>query len=377
MISPKSNNHEEKVSKSHPVLGGGFFNVPKKENEGEDAPPIFIVDSNSNWGVVGVFDGMGGAGAKKYKHIETGEEHTSAYWGSIIVRNCVEELVNSLKKEENPVPEFEDKLHLAVKKKLDEKIKEFPNANGSVLSKMTRKLPTTMALSLYCIQDEKVNIYTYWAGDSRVYVLEKNMIRMLTIDDSDVEDGDPFSPLNMDLAMNNAISQDRDFKINKSHLELPLSSESPFLLIAATDGCFGYYKNPIEFEAMLRKRIGKSNSQEEYVDNIKKDIIENIQQDDFSISIVGLGSKVFGDYKRCISFGSNNNLVSEYNKWRKSVQKKYSYQIGKITDLQTRLEKEKNKLEEMHATEEQKNMWWYAKYKESFSVVRREDITTI
>ncbi len=359
------------------LLPFGTFNIPKKENEGEDADPISKVDSNLNWGFVGVFDGMGGAGAKKYKHIESGEEHTSAYWGSRIVRDGVEELIKNRNLGLSPIEWVDYRIHDTIKSKLDEKIKEFPNANGAVLSKMTRKLPTTMAMSGYEIIDDKVAITTYWAGDSRVYILLKDTIKILTIDDANAEDGDPFSPLNMDLAMNNAISQEREFRINRSVVTLPISQQEPFLLIASTDGCFGYYKNPIEFEAMLRNCLGKANDCNEYLYNIKEAIIENIQQDDFSISIAGFGSTSFDDYKSVLSSDADVELIDDYYSWRKDIEKQRSDFKAQISDLETKLKEYREEEERLHSIEEQKNLEWYAKYKETFSVVNREEIESI
>ena len=355
----------------------GTFNIPKKENEGEDADPISLVSPNLNWGFIGVFDGMGGAGSKKYKHVESGEEHTSAYWGARIVRDCVEVLIKNRRTGENPVDWMDRHIHETIKSKLDEKVKEFPNANGAVLSKMTRKLPTTMAMSGYEIVDNIVAITTYWAGDSRVYLLLKDTIKILTIDDADAEDGDPFSPLNMDLAMNNAISQEREFRINRSVVKLPISQQDPFLLIASTDGCFGYYKNPIEFESMLRNCLGKSNDCNEYLNNIKEAIIENVQQDDFSISIVGFGCNSFEDYKSVLSSDADNELIKEYYRWREAIEKQRSSFKAKISDIETQLKACRDEEERLHSIEEQKNLEWYAKYKETFSVINREDIKSI
>ena len=359
------------------IINMGTFNVPKKENEGEDADPISMVDPNLNWGFVGVFDGMGGAGAKKYKHVESGEEHTSAYWGSRIVKDCVEELISNRSKGVSPIAWVDNHIHETIKSKLDEKIKEFPNANGAVLSKMTRKLPTTMAMSGYEIVDDEVAITTYWAGDSRVYILLKDTIKILTIDDANAEDGDPFSPLNMDLAMSNAISQEREFRINRSVVKLPISQQDPFLLIASTDGCFGYFKNPIEFEAMLRNCLGNANDCNEYLNNIKEAIIENIQQDDFSISIAGFGDNVFEDYKSVLSADANVELIKEYYRWREDVEKQRSDFKSRISDLETQLKVSREEEERLHSIEEQKNLEWYAKYKETFTVINREDIESI
>ena len=359
------------------ILNFGYFNIAKKEYEGEDADPISIVDSNLNWGVVGVFDGMGGAGAKKYKHIESGEEHTSAYWGARIVRNSVADLIDERPLGISPVEWLKNHLHDSIKKTLDEKINDFSNANGIVLSKMTRKLPTTMAMSGYEITDGNAEITTFWAGDSRVYIIFKDTIKVLTIDDADAEDGDPFSPMNMDLAMNNAISQEREFRINKSFLKIKISHDDPFMLIAATDGCFGYYKNPIEFETMLRNSLAKANDCNEYLNNIQQSIIDNIQQDDFSISIVGFGSNTFEDYKIVLSSDADRKLIDNYFEWRQDIEKKRSEFKDKISQLETQILTCKDEVEQLHSIEEQKNMEWYTKYRDTISVINRDEIEFI
>ena len=373
----KAQDTEDKMHGIQPIRKFGVFNVPKKENEGEDADPICNVDDNLNWGVIATFDGMGGAGAKKYKHISTGIEHTSAYWGSRAVKECVEDLIQKRPKGKCPTQWVILNLHECIKNKLNDAILEFSNANGSVLSKMTRKLPTTMAMSIYEIKEDDVEITTLWAGDSRVYLLLRDTIEILTIDDANAEDDDPFSPMNMDLAMNNAISQDREFRINKSFKTMQMATETPFLLISATDGCFGYYKNPLEFEAMLRTSLSNANNENEYLENIKQSIIENIQQDDFSISIVGFGDSDFQHYKSILSSDKDCELITNYYDWRHNIESKEADIKKRISILETQLVECREEIERLHSTEEQENLNWYAKYKETFSVVKREDIKSI
>ena len=110
--------------------GREFFNVPKKENHGEDADPYVNVSANRNWGIIAVFDGMGGAGARRYKHADTGEEHSSAWWASRYVREAVETLVSSRPQGENPIAFLETNLKGAIVSKLNDEVKKFPAANS-------------------------------------------------------------------------------------------------------------------------------------------------------------------------------------------------------------------------------------------------------
>lgn len=335
---------EKSFEKEIPLLIMPWFNEPKKKDAGEDADPLCIVRKDRTWGVLGVFDGMGGAGARKYVHKDTGEEHTAAYWASRIVKSSVEVLLNERPVGKDPVEYIEENLHNTIVEKLNDAIVNFPSAS-TTMSKMIRKLPTTLALCAFKVDEDFVDIRCYWAGDSRVYLLNKNGVTLLTIDDADAPDGDPFSPANMDLAMNNTVCQDREFRINKSLLKLKLEKDNPFVLIPCTDGCFGYYKNPIEFESMLRSQLLNSNDEDNWSDKIKKAIIDNIQQDDFSMSIISLGVNSFAELKDCLSHIKGNILFDSYFEWRDGI-------INGIASLQSQIEECNEKMFEIRGKKE-------------------------
>ena len=77
-----------------------------------------------------MFDGLGGAGARKYKHADTGEEHTSAWWASRYVKEAVETLMSSRVKGESPITFLEANLKDSIVNKRNEVIKHFPAANA-------------------------------------------------------------------------------------------------------------------------------------------------------------------------------------------------------------------------------------------------------
>lgn len=315
--------------------GKNFFNIPKKIEKGEDADPYVNTSSKNSWGILSVFDGMGGAGARKYTHSITQEEHSSAWWASRFVKQAIEELISSRPKGVNPINYIELNLKKIITDKLDREILNFPAANAPLLSKMMRKLPTTLAMVVYHIVEDKVQINSFWAGDSRIYLIDSDKLHFLTIDDADAPDGDPFSPANMDLAMNNTICQDREFRINKTSITIPYSPDKPFVLVACTDGCFGYYKNPIEFEYMLRSTLSKSNNFDDWMPLIKKAIIDNIQQDDFSMSIVEIGTKSFSEFYNKFTDSLNDELFKDYITWKNQVvkeQEDYLFEIARLDE---------------------------------------------
>ena len=53
----------------------------------------------------------------------------------------------------------------------------------------------------------------------------------------------PLPSLRRDSVLSNASSADTEFHINYRRVEL----RSPFLVVCATDGCFGYVRTPMHF----------------------------------------------------------------------------------------------------------------------------------
>ena len=159
----------------------------------------------------------------------------------------------------------------------------------------------------------------------------------LTKDDADALDGDPFSPANMYLAMNNTICQDRDFRINKSTIKVSYNSSNPIVLIAATDGCFGYFKNPIEFEYTIRRSLLTSTVLDEWLPSIRQAIIDNIQQDDFSMALVEIGDSNFVTFKGSLTSCLNNVLFDEYYNWRNTNKKSQETILANIVEIDNKI----------------------------------------
>ena len=340
------NDIEDSFYGDYPLLPIGTLNVEKKAEAGEDADPILNVQTGRNWGILGVFDGMGGAGARKYTHNLTKEEHTSAYWASRFVRDAVERLMSSRPIGTNPIEYIEKEIHRAIKNKLDSEILNFPAAASTVASKLLAKLPTTMALCAYQIVDSHIDVSCYWAGDSRVYMFDGEKFHFLTVDDADAPDGDPFSPANMDLAMNNKICQDHEYRINKSSIRVEMDPATPIVLFAATDGCFGYYKNPIEFENMILSVMYNFDAKQ-WITKIKDAIIDNIQQDDFSMSAVLIGNEDCKPLRNHISNRLSKAIFSEYLLWRNQERREQDEIIKQVDDYGTRIEEKLERLKDI------------------------------
>lgn len=292
-------------------------NVPKQIDEGEDADPLIYSSEGKDWGVIGVFDGMGGAGGRKYTHLERQEVHTGAYWASRYVKEIVEELLRTKPGDMEPEAYLDSTLHPAIREGLARSSRNFGEVSRT-MSKMTKILPTTMALCLYQISEGNLKVTAYWAGDSRIYLFDGEKSVFITRDDVNVGDGDPFEP-QLDLPMTNCIyharefAKDPDFFINKTSYDLPLDSRGPVMLLAATDGCFGYFANPLQFEKAVREAVNPGDING-FSSTLSHAIMDNGQQDDYSFAAVVIsapGLDNVGNLRNPLS----DSLFSDYESW--------------------------------------------------------------
>ncbi len=288
--------------------------VEKKEGNGEDCETYSL---NIDSAYFGVFDGCGGAGSQQCPKYHG---KTEAYIASRIVGEVFQNWfemsnpaagwnVNSLKE-----------LVLHDLKECDELVGEKSMLVGGI----KKKFPTTAAAGICYPGKKTIEVDVYWAGDSRVYLLTPQGLAQLTEDD--LGGIDAMENLTDDGVLTNMISLSKDFTIHTGHI----SMDSPGVVFAATDGCFGYLTTPMEFEYLLLATmlnsdkvsgdsIGVSDTwmakrseniglgwQEQLVDRIGE-----IAGDDYSICGYAIGFDSFEEMKKAF-IGRANTLYSEY-----------------------------------------------------------------
>ncbi len=267
-----------------PTISFGF-NLAKIKDQGEDSDPI--LRDGPGLGLIAVFDGMGGAGGTVYETPEG--PRTGAYLASRVARDVVERRMLDLLEPDwnlNGQAAAQD-LQRAVRQALIERLAELNAPASSLRSRLLRALPTTMALvALQRIQPGGATwaCHVLWAGDSRAYLFEPEGARQLTTDE--IRDaGDAMVNLRQDSVVSNAMSADTDFHVNYRKVTL----RAPFLVAAATDGCFGYVRSPMHFEHMMLATMKEAKSTEAWSSALQSHI-SLVTGDDAAMSLLGVGA---------------------------------------------------------------------------------------
>jgi serine/threonine protein phosphatase PrpC len=262
----------------------------KVAGEGEDSDPILRV--GPDLGLLGVFDGMGGAGGRVYDTPDG--RHSGAYIASRFARNVVERLMLELIKPEWTLdgPATAAELHRALASSMAARLAELKAPETTLRSKLVKALPTTMTLAVLQRTDPAASVYAchlFWAGDSRAYVVEpEGGVRQLTTDDLR-SGGDAMRNLTDDSVMSNCISADTEFHVNHRQVEL----QAPFLLLCATDGCFAYVRSPMHFEHLLLSTLQEARDVGAWQQALEARVTA-ITGDDAAIALLGLGADLDG-----------------------------------------------------------------------------------
>ena len=81
------------------------------------------------------------------------------------------------------------------------------------------------------------------------------------------------------------MSADTEFHINYRRVEL----RSPFLVVCATDGCFGYVRTPMHFEYLVLSHLLEARTTEAWSSALQAEIAA-ITGDDAAMSTLGVGA---------------------------------------------------------------------------------------
>ena len=265
------------------------FNLAKIPDQGEDSDPI--VRDGPDLGLVGVFDGMGGAGGTVYETPDG--PRTGAYLASRIARDVVEARMLDLLEPDwnlNGEAAAED-LRRSVRQALEDRLAELKAPPSRLRSKLLRALPTTMAVIALQRTHRGGPTWTghvFWAGDSRAYVFTASGAHQLSTDDLR-DRGDAMANLHHDSVVSNAISADTDFQVSYRRVEL----EAPFLVVSRDRRLLRLPPDADALRASGAEGPGRSPQRRGVVAAVQADIAA-VTGDDAAMAVMGVGADLEG-----------------------------------------------------------------------------------
>lgn len=250
------------------------------EGKGEDS---FCCSCTDDAAIMGVFDGCGGLGSRQYDHYE---KHTGAYIASRLASGAVYNWFQTERRLVSP-----DKIPASLKARITAALRDGMENGGSTLKlrgSMVRDFPATAAVVMAVQGRTKTFIRVFWAGDSRVYLLGRNGLMPLSRDDTDSEDA--FDDLRNDPVQTNVLSSDGNYTLH----ERSFASTGPLLIVAASDGYFGYWNTPMEFEFFLLDTLNRSSCLDEWKASLRSEI-QDVTGDDATLAVMAFQ---FGTFSR-------------------------------------------------------------------------------
>ncbi len=325
--------------------------IPEK---GEDAEPLLEILDKS--GFLGVFDGLGGAGSATYE--ENGVVHSGAYYASRIARQVVQNFFvhpPEIKQSgQDKMAVFVDLLRDAIARELQQKAFELDKNPSKLKSSLIKRLPTTVVTMHFWLNrnNSSCHCLSIWAGDSRGYFLTPDKgLCQVTVDDLKSND-DALENLRNDSPLSNYANADTNFVLRYRRDNLDL----PFVLVTATDGCFGYVPTPMHFEFFLLETLRQAQTAIEWEQLLRERLLP-IASDDVSLALVAVGWTNFIGLQR--SFEKRYQVIlQEY--------------IKKFDDVDIRMKHHQDMLAQYTTIREKAREHLWLEYKKSYeSLMRR------
>lgn len=249
--------------------------------------------------LIGVFDGCGGLGARQY---EKYEDHTGAYMASRLASGAVYNWFQAKKRtghSSDPASELKEAITSA--------LSMGKQKGGSTLvlrGTMVRDFPSTAAIALTEYSKGKLSLNLMWAGDSRLYYLDSSGLSVLSQDDTDSRDA--FEDLRNDPVQTNVLSSDGNFTLHSRTMKV----SGPMILLSCTDGYFGYWNTPMQFEYFLLDTLERASSLKEWKELLREEILE-VTGDDATLAGMLFQFGTFEEMKKYFR-DRHNKLYEQY-----------------------------------------------------------------
>ncbi len=282
----------------------------KIPGNGEDSYLYMLSDTE---GLAAAFDGCGGSGAK---HYESYRNKTGAYMASRVAAGAAKLWFEN--GQADPAQGTPNKLKELFRQYL-ELCKSMGNSVNKIKGSLSKEFPTTAAIIRCRGVGSEIEADCIWAGDSRCYLLDENGLKQLSRDD--LGGLDAMENLSADGVLTNVISLSKGFTLHCKTIRV----RKPVLLFSASDGCFGYFRTPMEFEAMLLETMMKADSFQTWQDGILARLSE-ISGDDFTLCGFAFG---FGSYEK-MKKALARRTVAVFETYMKDIETKSRDELTKM-----------------------------------------------
>lgn len=223
---------------------GGAGWREKSSGRGEDALPVLALASLSPDVMLGVCDGLGGAGAQR-----TASGHSEAAVGAAAARDALDAAADSLLGPARPVEHQSVVAQLTTN--LQTRFDAFAGggspSDGVLRGTLVKSHPTTVAaLYLDTRPQDRIRAVSAWAGDSRCYAWTPQAgLQLLTLDHTRYPD--PLVQLDNEGPLTNLVHAGEPVQLDSAEFVIA----PPVVFFAATDGLFSFHAEPGELEFRL------------------------------------------------------------------------------------------------------------------------------
>ncbi len=273
------------------------------EDNGEDS---FAFSVNEKFGMLGAFDGCGGIGSRKYAEYDN---KSGAYVASRVASDVTMEWFRQLSASNISTIDNRTALQVteSLKMRLIRKLETLETGTKSsmIRGSLAKSFPTTTSVVLFSNIGEGVRASFIWAGDSRGYMLTPMGLCQITRDD--IEEGiDALTNLSNDSKLTNLVYADGEFELHSR----VVTCHEPSVLVTATDGCFGYFSTPMEFEFVLVESMMHATNITQWKTNLEQ-CIKKYTADDYTMGIAVCGYRDFKSMKQAF-IPRRMDLVNKY-----------------------------------------------------------------
>jgi len=235
---------------------------------GEDGSPCVRVHRRFAQGIVGVFDGLGGAGARDAWQLPGDEKpltgaHVAANVASLACHRWYAD-------GERHSASLAQALHATLVH-----ADELSNApRQAIRGSAMRTMPTTVAVIRFEEFGDGIRAMAMSAGDSRCYLLRPATgLQQLSVDDTRVPDA--LVALRESPPMTQVAGADRPFELREAvHI-----CDPPLVLLVATDGYFDYVETPHQLELECLRALAAAETFADWAEGLARYAAEHARDD--------------------------------------------------------------------------------------------------